>query len=77
MNSNYTNITNYKNNPDYEAKQEFVYSRFGSYYRTVYVKRGESDGSVAIPPRNTGSTLDMSKLAEVQAWADKMRKDLS
>jgi hypothetical protein len=69
-----TNIINYENNDDYEAHEEKICWRYGDNReflaedtRTVYVRKGETYGGMAIPARAISLKLDAEGIAKAQA----------
>lgn len=72
----YTKVTNYDQDETLEPIIEKVVTRGNADYRTVYVPKG-TYGGVAIPARNNGLNLDVSKIAAAQAWSDQIKTDLS
>lgn len=66
---------------EYEARTETICRRYGKNREflvrdtyTVYVPVGTPDYSI---PARQESKLDLSKLAEAQAWADHMRDEMA
>ena len=77
-NNPYTKVTNYDEDPNFEAITETIVNSHTHAIdtRTIYVKKG-TYGGVAIPKRKPEFNLDLSDVEEAQAHADKIRKDLS
>lgn len=67
----FTNVTNYSNNENLEAREEIICANGTTTTRTYYVERNTPQ-RVQIPTRETALVLDLNKIAELQQWHNEL-----